>query len=133
MSAKRPLETHDDDRDPIDRVIQMAETVHKELGPGLSESTYRNAVCVLLKEEHIKYTAEQVIVVTFRGEFVGQLRADIVVDGSLVVELKCVARIADQHVAQTRAYMRRIVCESGDVKGVVLNFGSVSALEVRRV
>jgi GxxExxY protein len=105
----------------VAQVESIARAVHSELGVALSETMYRNAMVIALRAEGLSVASEVPILVHFRNECVGTLRADIVVDKSLVVELKVVARIMEGHVSQARAYAVRL---GENAKAVVLNFNA---------
>ena len=119
----------------IDALVAQVEAgardVFAEVGAGVSEGVYRNALAVYLRAEGLSVAVEAQILVHYRGETVGCLRADVIVDGRLVVELKVVARISDAHVAQARAYTTRLQAE-GPVGGLVVNF-TAAGVETRHV
>ena len=102
----------------MDQIKSFAKRVFKSLGAGFSERVYHNAMEVLLKKHNIPYKSEQVIPVMFEGVEVGQVRADIVVNGNIVVELKSVRSLKDDHATQCGMYMKLLNIESG----VVINF-----------
>lgn len=102
----------------MDQIKSFAKRVFKSLGAGFSERVYHNAMEVLLKKYNIPYKSEQVIPVMFEGVEVGQVRADIVVNGNIVVELKSVRSLKDDHATQCGMYMKLLNIESG----VVINF-----------
>ena len=68
----------------------MVEEIYAELGPGHSERVYHNAAEVYLREKKVPYESERHIHVVFRGHIVGDLRADIIIDGRIILELKAV-------------------------------------------
>jgi len=102
----------------MDQIKNFAKRVFGALGAGFSERVYHNAMEVLLKKYNIPYKSEQVIPVIFEGVEVGQVRADLVIDGNIVVELKSVRSIKDDHATQCAMYMKLLDIESG----VVINF-----------
>ena len=102
----------------MDQIKNFAKRVFGALGAGFSERVYHNAMEVLLKKYNIPYKSEQVIPVMFEGVEVGQVRADLVIDGNIVVELKSVRSIKDDHATQCAMYMKLLDIESG----VVINF-----------
>jgi len=102
----------------MDQVKSFAKRVFKGLGAGFSERVYHNAMEVLLKKYNIPYKSEQVIPVMFEGVEVGQVRADLVVNGDIVVELKSVRSIKDDHATQCAMYMKLLNIENG----MVINF-----------
>ena len=102
----------------MDQIKSFAKRVFKALGAGFSERVYHNAMEVLLKKYNIPYKSEQVIPVMFEGVEVGQVRADLVVNGDIVVELKSVRSIKDDHATQCGMYMKLLNIENG----MVINF-----------
>ena len=86
-------------------VEQMARDVYSELGPGYSERVYHNAMEVLLREKKIPYESERHILVRFRGHVVGQLRADIIIDNSVILELKAIKSLTDGMELQAQKYL----------------------------
>jgi GxxExxY protein len=109
------------------RVIGCAMQVHCELGPGFLEIVYRNALCVELARSGIKYSTEEPISVSYKGTTVGSFCADILVEGSLILELKAVERLVPAHGVQLVNYLKATGLEIG----LLLNFGSRS-LEFKR-
>ena len=83
----------------------MMKEVYKELGPGYSERVYHNAIEVLLREKKIPYESERHILVRFRGHVVGQLRADIIIDDTVILELKAIKTLTDGMDQQARKYL----------------------------
>lgn len=87
--------------DPLtERIIGCAITVHKALGPGLVEATYEEALCIELDEEHLCFTRQMGVPVTYRGKLIGEYRPDLVVEGTVIVEIKSVERLIGLHQAQ---------------------------------
>ncbi|MCB1079758.1 MAG: GxxExxY protein, partial [Verrucomicrobiae bacterium] len=68
-----------------EKVIGAAMAVHRELGPGFLESVYHNALAVEMGRNGIGFEREAELRVTYRGEMVGQFRADFIVEGAVVV------------------------------------------------
>jgi GxxExxY protein len=87
-------------------VIGAAIEVHRLLGPGFLESVYEEALCVELTLRGIRFARQLPIGVQYKGQKVGEARLDLVVDDSLVVELKAVDGIAPIHVAQILSYLK---------------------------
>ena len=75
------------------RIIGAAMVVHSELGPGLLEQTYENALCIELGRRGIQYTQQKRIEVRYRGEVVGEMYADLVIEDKVIVELKSVREL----------------------------------------
>jgi GxxExxY protein len=87
-------------------VIGAAIEVHRLLGPGFLESVYEEALCVELTLRGIRFARQLPIGVQYKGQKVGEARLDLVVDDSLVVELKAVEGVAPIHVAQILSYLK---------------------------
>jgi GxxExxY protein len=102
-------------------VIGCAITVCRALGPGLAEVLYERAMDIELSERGISFTRQHRCTVTYKGRRIGDQVLDLVVDRLVVVELKSVAAVHDQHLAQLLGYMR-----AADLPlGLLLNFGAL--------
>jgi len=88
------------------RVIGAAIEVHKELGPGLLESIYENALCIEFSRRRIEYERQKQLPVRYKGLEVGNHILDILVEDCIVLELKAVDKLAPVHTAQLMSYMR---------------------------
>lgn len=110
------------------RVIEAAIEVHRTLGPGFLESVYEHAMCVALKKRGIAFEAQKDVRVLFDDVEVGQHRLDLLVQSSIVVELKAVKALEDIHYATVRSYLRA----TGASIGLLLNFNS-STLIIKRI
>ena len=101
------------------RVIGAAIEVHRVLGPGLLEGVYQRALQHELALRTIGYAAQRVLPVSYKGMALGaDLRLDLVVAESVIVEIKSVRTIEDVHRAQLLSYLRL----SGLPAGLLLNF-----------
>jgi GxxExxY protein len=106
--------------DPLtERIIGVFYEVYNELGFGFLESVYREAMRIALEQAGLRVEAEVAVPVSFRGRSVGVFRADLVVDGRVVVELKTAESINKAHEAQVLHYLRASAMEIG----LVMNFG----------
>lgn len=83
----------------------MVEEIYAELGPGHSERVYHNAAEVYLREKKVPYESERHILVHFRGHVVGDLRADIIIDGRIILELKAVQTLGKAVECQAHKYL----------------------------
>jgi len=100
-------------------IIGFAIEVHKELGPGLLESIYEKCLAHLLIENGYKVTRQQSIPLHFRGlELDCELRFDLMVNDSIIVELKTVEELIPIHEAQLLTYLKLFK----KPKGVLINF-----------
>jgi GxxExxY protein len=106
--------------DPLtERIIGVFYEVYNELGFGFLESVYREAMRIALEQAGLRVEAEVPVPVSFRGRLVGVFRADLVVDGRVVLELKTAESISKAHEAQLLHYLRASAMEIG----LVMNFG----------
>jgi len=102
-----------------DKIIGAAIEVHKSLGPGLLESVYETCLCYELKILGLAVKRQQAIPVSYKGiRLETGLRIDLLVEDSVIVELKCVENIAPVHESQLLTYLRL----SGMRTGLLLNF-----------
>jgi GxxExxY protein len=102
------------------RIIACAIEVHRHLGPGLLESVYEGALCVELSEAGLGFARQSSLPVLYKGHPVGDLRLDLLVAGSVIVEVKSVERLDPVFGAQVLSYMRL----SGMHVGLLINFNS---------
>lgn len=93
--------------------------VYPALGFGFLEKVYENAIVIALREMGLKVEQQVKIVVYFAGQIVGEYYADLVVEGCVVVELKAVQTLLEEHDAQLLNYLRATEYEVG----ILLNFG----------
>jgi len=101
------------------RIIGVFFQVHGELGYGFLESVYRSAMTVALSEAGFAVEREVELQARFRGRSIGTFRADLLVQGAVLVELKAARAIDSSHLAQLLNYLRCTVVETG----LLLNFG----------
>ena len=109
-------------------VIGCAQRIHSEVGPGFPESVYHKAMCLELVSKKIPFETEKKIEVLYQKTVCGEFRMGLLVNQVLVVELKALANLNDDHLAQALSYMK---ATNLDV-GLLLNFGKKS-LQVKRV
>src|ERR1700686_1899142 len=96
-----------------ERVLAAVFEVSNTLGAGFLEKVYQRALLRELALRGVRATAQASLAVTYKGYAVGEYFADILVEGVLVIELKCVERLASEHTAQCLNYLRasgRTVC-----------------------
>jgi len=83
-----------------ERIIGGAFTVANTLGSGFLEKVYENALAHELRSRGLPVAQQQGVVVCYNGIVVGEYTADLVVDGSVIVELKVVSALDNVHRAQ---------------------------------
>lgn len=102
-----------------DSIIASSIEVHRTLGPGLLESAYEECLCHELYLQQISFKRQKPLPLEYKGVKLDcGYRMDIVVDNSVIVEVKCVDRIAPVHEAQTLTYLKL----SGIRVGLIINF-----------
>jgi len=87
--------------------------IWRNLGPGYSESVYHCAFEVALRNHGIYYETERIVPVYYMGQNVGHVRADLIVDRKIVLELKSVGKLNEQYRIQTRNYLNLLDLEVG--------------------
>lgn len=80
--------------------------ISKELGPGLDEALYENALEIQLRRENIPFARQVVVEVFYHGEPIGTKRLDFLIGGRLVLEIKAVEQLTPKHYAQVRTYLK---------------------------
>lgn len=105
--------------------------IHRELGPGLLESVYETVLASSLIASGIKVDRQVPIAIEFQGlAFAEGFRADLLVEGRLIVEVKSVDRLMPVHGKQLLTYLRL----TKQPLGVLLNFGGATFREgIRRI
>ena len=113
-----------------ERIIGCAMNVHRALGPGLSENTYEEALCIDLAEGGLEFSRQRRIPVLYKERLIGEYRPDLIVSDLVVIEIKSVERFIGLHRAQLLAYLR----VSNTRVGLLLNFNcEVMKDGIRRV
>jgi GxxExxY protein len=109
------------------QVIGAAMKVHSTLGPGFLESVYQNALIWELRKLGFKAEAERPISVHYDGKLVGAFTADLLVNNSVIIELKASQSLAKAHEVELVNYL----VATGIDEGLLLNFGT-ERLEFRK-
>jgi GxxExxY protein len=111
-------------RDITEKIIGASFEVHKFLGNGFQEVIYQRALAWELTQAGLAFAREieQAIFYKDLPEPIGRRRADFVVDGRVLVELKAVIELEDVHLAQVLNYLKAYRLEVG----LLINFGSKS-------
>jgi GxxExxY protein len=105
--------------------------IHKELGPGLLKSVYETVLAEALRQDGLLVEQQLPVPIIFRGmTFADAFRADLVVERSLIIEVKSVERNAPVHAKQLLTYLRL----TKQPLGLLMNFGCETFREeVKRV
>ena len=102
-----------------DLIIKVAIDVQRELGAGFLERVYENAMAIRFKETGIHYEQQKKIEVHYHRQLVGEFYADLVIDDKIIIELKAVEKLLNNHFAQLLNYLKASKYEIG----YVINFG----------
>lgn len=104
----------------IRTVMECSKNIRRVLGPGYLESVYKNAMLVELRKHGLAYEIEKPISVYYDNVLVGDYKADIVVEGLLILELKAVQSLHMAHEIQLVNYLTA----TGVDHGLLISFGS---------
>ena len=107
-----------------EKILGASFEVHKFLGNGFQEVIYQRALAWEMKQKGLDFAREieQDIFYKDLPEPIGTRRADFVVDGKVLVELKAIIQLEDVHLAQALNYLKAYKLEVG----LLINFGSKS-------
>jgi len=104
------------------RIIAICIEVHKELGPGLLESIYEQAICLELALAGLSFQRQQGIHVFYKGVDLDiGFRADVIVENSVILEIKSIESIHPVHKKTVISYLRLAYIEVG----LLINFNVV--------
>jgi GxxExxY protein len=127
LETKKPGEELGN-RDLTERIIGAAIRVHTELGPGFLESIYEEALGVELRLLGLSIERQKPVPIFYRGQPIGEHRLDLLVQSSVVVELKAISALEKIHFAIVRSYLKA----PGLNDGLLLNFAG-TRLAVKRI
>ena len=107
--------------DPLtQKIIGCAIEVHKQLGAGLLEALYEEALIVEFELQSLKFQRQVELPVNYKGKLIGQYRLDLLVEDAVVIEIKSVERHDAIFEAQLLTYMKLT-----DKKvGLLINFNT---------
>ncbi len=111
-------------KDITEKIIGASFEVHKFLGNGFQELIYQRALAWELSQAGVTYAREieQDIYYKELSEPIGTRRADFIVEGKVLVELKAIIQLEDVHLAQVLNYLKAYRLEVA----LLINFGSKS-------
>ena len=102
------------------QVLDAAFQVHKSLGPGFVEKMYEEALCIELNARGIGFVRQKPVQVFYRERLIGTHRLDLLVEDTVIVEIKAVEKLLPVHEAQLISYLTA----TGLRLGYLLNFNS---------
>ena len=120
MNVSSPLSREIEDLSR--NLVDCAFKVHQTLGPGLLESVYEACFCVELRKRGIRYKSQAPIPLVYEGVSIDAgLRLDLLVEGSIILEIKLVERLLPVHQSQLLTYLKL-----SDLRlGLLINFNVV--------
>lgn len=110
-----------------ERIIGCAYRVYNRMGFGFLESVYEKCMLIELRKAGLDTESQQPIRVQYDGEVVGDFIADILVNDTVILELKSVRKLVEAHEVQLVNYL----VATGKPVGLLINFGETRA-EVKR-
>ena len=111
-----------------ERIIGAAIRVHTELGPGFLESLYEEALSIELRTLRLNFERQKPVPIFYRAEPIGEHRVDLLVERSIVVELKAIVTLEKVHFAVLRSYLKAL----GLSQALLFNFAA-TRLTIKRV
>lgn len=103
-------------------ILDEAFYIHKTIGPGMLESVYQTCLAHRLRQRNLLVETEKAVPVIFEEiKMECGYRADLVVEGKIIVDTKNIEAIADIHIAQLLTYLRFLKLRHG----LILNFKTV--------
>jgi len=108
-------------------IISAAVAVHKELGPGLLESVYQSCMIVEFYQRGLSFESEVAVPVLYRGIMVNDegFRLDLIVEDSVIIELKSVEKVLPVHQKQLLTYLRL----AKKPLGLLINFNATKLVD----
>ena len=110
------------------QILRSSFEVMNELGVGFLETVYKNSLAYSLKKNALKVEIEKPIEVFFQSQIVGFYKPDLIVNDSIIVELKCVTALLPEHQAQVINYLKATRISTG----LLINFATRN-LEYKRL
>jgi len=107
--------------DPLtQKIIGCAIEVHRQLGAGLLETLYEEALTVEFELQRLNFQRQVELPVNYKGKFIGRYRLDLLVENTVIVEIKSVERHDPVFEARLLTYMKL----TGKKVGLLINFNS---------
>lgn len=110
-----------------EKIIGCAYHVYNKMGFGFLESVYEKCMLIELRKTGLNAESQKPITVYYEDEIVGEFVADIIVNDTIILELKSLRRIIKAHEVQLVNYL----VATGKPAGLILNFGE-SKVDVKR-
>jgi GxxExxY protein len=110
------------------QIIGCAMKVHSTLGNGFQEVIYQRCLAIEMAKQGLSFQREMEMSIYYENEYVGTRRVDFFVENRIMVELKALLELKDDHLAQAINYLEAYQMEIG----LLINFGAKS-LQFKRV
>ena len=111
---------NEDNKELLDKIVECAKIVRRQLAAGYEEKIYKNAMYIEMKKHGILVETEVAFDVRYDNIVIGQYRADMVADRKVIVELKAVSALIKYHSVQLVNYLTA----TGIDDGLLINFGA---------
>jgi GxxExxY protein len=119
--TESPRGKFDDENKITEKIIKSAIEVHKNLGPGLLESIYEECLYKEFELNNINFIRQKELPIVYKNiTLTEKYRVDLIVENSIIIEIKCVENILPVHEAQLLTYLKL----TGLRVGLILNFYS---------
>lgn len=102
------------------QILKCCFEVSNELGAGFLESVYEKALIVAFSQRGLNVKSQVALQVNFRGVIVGDFYADLIIEEKVLIEIKAVSKISQDHKAQIINYLNA----TGFEVGLLVNFGT---------
>lgn len=102
----------------VSRCIDCGIAVHRELGPGFKEAIYHQALRLEMNLRGVRFETEKPITVRYKGWEIPGQKLDLLVEGTVIVEIKAVPKLIELHRYQLQSYLRTLKLEVG----LLMNF-----------
>jgi GxxExxY protein len=113
-----------------EKIIGAAIEVHREIGPGLLESIYEEALCYEFDLQSIKYKRQVPADIIYKGKVIKGQKIDLLVEDEVVVEVKSLSKMPEVALAQTLSYLKATNLK----RGLIVNFGEKRLVDgIKRV
>ncbi|MHC4489290.1 MAG: GxxExxY protein [Planctomycetota bacterium] len=113
-----------------EKIIGAAIEVHRELGPGLLESIYEEALCYEFDLQVIKCQRQVPADIIYKGKVIKGQKIDLLVENEVVVEIKSLSKMPEVALAQTLSYLKATKLK----RGLIINFGEKRLIDgIKRV
>ena len=111
-------------------IVSLCMEVHRLLGPGLLEIVYKDALEIEFKNNNIPFVREKEFLIEYKGNVLPhKFYADFIVFDEIILEVKSVKEINNEHIAQTLNYMKL----ADSQLGIIANFQNKSLIHKRLV